>query len=217
LLIFTVYFLAVLTAQLSGVDVNRLNDEGFPLLGLVVAGPWLGALLSLGGMASALGLFSAVLLSVSRVPKVMADDELLPAKLHSLHPRYKSPYVSIVVCAAVVSVMILWTFGDLLIIDVTVYGSALFLEFISLIVLRVRAPHERRPFKIPLGVPGLCVLLLLPVTVFAIALWAAISQSEKTLVPALFAVGVLLTAELAWRTITFFKPHLKRQIIKIPD
>ena len=217
LLIFGVYFLAIITAQLSGIDFNILNEEGFPALGLLIGGQWLGALLSIAGMASALGLFSGVLLSVSRVPKVMSDDELLPAKLHAIHPKYKSPYISIIVCSLVVSVMILWTLGDLVVIDVTVYGAGLFLEFISLIVLRIKAPHEHRPFKIPLNIFGLCLLLLLPVTIFIIALSGAISESGKTLVPALFALGALLTAEIIWRIIVYLKPHLKTQVVKFPN
>jgi len=216
-LIFTIYFLAVFTAQQSGIDFNLLNEEGFPALGLLIGGQWLGAMISLGGMASALGLFSAVLLSVSRVPKVMADDQLLPAKLHIVHPKFKTPYVSIIVCSAVVSVMILWTFADLLIIDVTVYGAALFLEFISLIVLRIKAPEEYRPFKIPLNIAGLCIMLLLPVGVFVIALSGAIAESGKRLMPVLFALGVLLTAEIVWRIIVYIKPHLKTRLFKLPE
>ncbi len=216
-LIFTIYFLAVFTAQQSGIDFNLLNEEGFPALGLLIGGQWLGAMISLGGMASALGLFSAVLLSVSRVPKVMADDQLLPPKLHTVHPKFKTPYVSIIVCSAVVSVMILWTFADLLIIDVTVYGAALFLEFISLIVLRIKAPEEYRPFKIPLNIAGLCIMLLLPVGVFVIALSGAIAESGKRLMPVLFALGVLLTAEIVWRIIVYIKPHLKTRLFKLPE
>jgi amino acid transporter len=129
--------------------------------------------------------------------------------LHSIHPKFKTPYISIIVCSVVVSLMILWTFADLLIIDVTVYGAGLFLEFISLVVLRVKAPHEHRPFKIPFNIAGLCILLLLPVSVFAIALSGAIAESGKTLTPVLFALGALLTAEIVWRIIVWIKPHLK--------
>lgn len=212
LCIFGVYFLAVITTQQSGIDINTLNDEGFSALGSLIGGQWLGALLSIGGMASALGLFSAVLLSVSRVPKVMSDDELLPEKLHTVHPKYKSPYVSIIVCSLVVSLMILWSLPDLLIIDVTVYGAALFLEFISLIILRIKVPQEHRPFRIPLNITGLCLLLLLPVSVFVIALSGAISETEKTLVPALFALGALLSAEIVLQIILWVKPHLKEKL-----
>jgi len=147
ILVFTFYFLSVLVALQSGIDLNVLSEEGFPALGLFIGGNWLGTILSCGGLASALGLFSAVLLSVSRLPKVMADDGLLPKILDHIHPRFKTPYISIIVCAAVVSIMIVWTLGDLIIIDVTVYGTALLLEFISLIALRIKMPDAHRPFK----------------------------------------------------------------------
>jgi len=201
----SVYLIAVITALSSGVDLKILGDEGFPLLGSIVAGQWLAVILAAGGMASALGLFSAVLLSVSRVPKVMADDRLLPGKLQTLHPKYNTPYISIIVCASVVSIMILWTFGDLLIIDVTLYGAALFLEFISLIIFRIKLPHEQRPFKIPLNVAGLFLLILLPISVYCIALASAFSIEGKMLKPALFALVALLSAEVIWQIIVWRK------------
>ncbi|WP_419801446.1 APC family permease [Mucilaginibacter sp.] len=200
-LIFSVYFLAVLVAQQSGIDPEKLQKEGFPVLGVLLGGHWLGALLSFGGMASALGLYSAVLLSVSRVPKVMADDGLLPQKLNQLHPRFKTPCVSILICSAVVSLMILWSFGDLLIIDVTVYGAALFLEFVALIVFRLKSPNLHRPFKIPLNVYGLGLMAMLPLLVYVVALAGAFSASGETWRPAAFAIGTLLSGELLWQVI----------------
>ncbi len=200
-----IYLVAVTTALSSGIDLTLLGEEGFPMLGTLVSGPWLASILAAGGMASALGLFSAVLLSVSRVPKVMADDKLLPEKLQTLHPKYKTPYISIIVCASVVSVMILWTFGDLVIIDVTLYGAALFLEFISLIIFRIKLPKEHRPFKIPLNVFGLCLLIVLPISVYCIALTSAFSIEGRMLKPALFAVAALLSAEVIWRVIVWRK------------
>jgi amino acid transporter len=156
-------------------------------------------------MASALGLFSAVLLSVSRVPQVMADDGLLPAKIRVLHPRFKTPYVSIIICATVVSFMILWSFQELIIIDVTLYGAGLFLEFAALIVLRIKEPFAHRPFRISLSVTGLCLMIVPPVTVFAIALSGAFVEEGKMSMPALFSVGALLSAEVLWQVIKIFR------------
>jgi amino acid transporter len=209
ILIFSVYFLAVFVAQQSGVDAAKLEKEGFPIVGTLVAGHWLGALLSFGGMASALGLYSAVLLSVSRVPKVMADDGLLPQKINQLHPKYKTPYVSILVCSAIISLMIFWTFTDLLIIDVTLYGAALFLEFITLIIFRIKAPEMPRPFKIPFNIYGLGLMALLPFGVYITALTGAFSASGDAWQPALFAIAALLSGEAVWQFIKFKKPDLK--------
>ncbi len=204
-LVISVYVLIIYFAQQSGIDYGVLNNDGFPALGVLLGGRWLGVLIAAGGMASTLGIYSAVLLSVSRVPQVMADDELLPSVLHRLHPRFKTPYVSIIVCSLVVSLMILWTFADLLIIDVTVYGAGLSLEYVSLIRLRLREPHVHRPFKIPLRVGGLVLLVLLPFGVYAVALSGAFLSSGEALKPALFAVGALLTAEVVWQAIRLQK------------
>jgi amino acid transporter len=205
-----IYLVAVITAISSGMDLTILGEEGFPMLGSLVAGQWLAVILAAGGMASALGLFSAVLLSVSRVPKVMADDQLLPQRLQTLHPKYSSPYVSIIVCASVVSIMIFWTFGDLVIIDVTLYGAALFLEFVSLIIFRIRLPDAKRPFKVPLNVTGLCLLILLPISVYCIALTSAFSIEGRMLKPALFALAALLSAEVIWQFIVWRKRVIAR-------
>jgi len=198
ILVLVVYFFAILVAQQSHMDPTTLTDKGFPQLGVLIGGRWLGIMLAAGGMASTLGIYAAVLLSVSRVPKVMADDGLLPQWLNKQHSKYGTPYVSIIICSLVVSFMVLWTFADLLIIDVTVYGAGLFLEYISLIRLRLIEPDTLRPFKIPLNIFGLCVMVLLPLITYAVALSGALVSTGKGIIPAVFAVCALLTAELVW-------------------
>jgi amino acid transporter len=196
--VFTIYFIATFIAINSGIDTGVLAENGFPALGSLLGGKWLGSIMALGGMASALGLYSAVLLSVSRIPEAMSSDRLLPAKLHALHPRFKSPYVSILACSIAVSFMIAWTFGELLIIDITLYGAALFLEYLALIRLRKTAASNYRPFRIPLGVGGLVAMSLLPLSVYCIALSAAFVQSGNTLKPVLFALLALGSAQAGW-------------------
>lgn len=204
IVIFAVYFIAVLTAQASGINYAVLNNEGFPAVGSLIGGNWLGALIAAGGMASTLGLFSAVLLSVSRVPKVMSDDKLLPKKLHSIHPKFNTPYVSIIVCSLIVSLMIVWTFADLLIIDITLYGAGLFLEFLSLIVLRKKMANAHRPFKIKLNIAGLCVMTVIPFSVYLLGLTGSFAAGDFSAV--LFAVAALLSAEIIWQIINILIP-----------
>ena len=178
------------------------------MLGVLAGGRWLGILLAAGGMASTMGIYSAVLLSVSRVPQVMADDGLLPQKLCALHPRYRTPYVSIIISSAVVSVLVLFTFSDLVIMDITLYGAGLALEFIALIVLRVRDPLRARPFRIPLNTAGLCLLFLLPLGIYAIALSGTIYASGRNRTSELIALGMLLSAGIIWRLIRWINPRI---------
>jgi amino acid transporter len=211
-LVFVLYGLTIYTTQQAGIDFDFLKENGFPALGQMIGGRWLGVLLSIGGMASMLGIFSAVLLSMSRIPKVMADDKLLPAKLNSLHPKFNTPHISIIVCASIVSIMVNLKFTDLIILDVMLYGAGLLLELISLVALRIKEPDTYRPFKIPLGVPALCAVILLPLTLLIIALSGAFIASDRSLNLALSALIALASAEVGWQIIRLFWKSKKPQV-----
>lgn len=210
ILIVAVYILAALAVHRSGIGAETLDNGKWPVLGTLAGGRWLGALLAAGGMASTLGLYSAVLLSVSRVPQVMASDSLLPAWLCRLHARFQTPYLSIIASSVVVSILILWTFEDLVVMDIVLYGAGLSLEFVALFVLRIRQPRAHRPFKIPLGNTGLLLMLLLPVSVYIIALSGALHSSGNMVMPALISIGMLISAEFAWRLVVWRTPALKQ-------
>ncbi len=199
--IYIVYIVVTWLALNSGIPGETLTEKGIPYLGIVMSGKWLGALLSVGGMASMLGIFIAVLLSVSRVPAVMGSDKLIPKVFTRMHSRYQTPYVSIIVCAAVVSFLILWPFSDLLVIDISLYGAGIFLEFLALIRLRKIATLESRPFKIPLQQRGLVFLFMAPLLVFSIALGGVLLGSGQGFKSALIAIGAILSAQVAWYTI----------------
>lgn len=203
--VIVLYVITMIVVERSGIDAKSLADGGFPALGLLIGGKALGAAVAIGGLAAQLGLYNAVLLSVSRVPEVMAKDRLLPKVLTRLHPRFKTPWVSIIICALVVSVFIFKSFGELLVIDVTLYGAGLFVEFIALIALRLRKPDASRPFRIPLPIRGLVLMFLLPVGIYSIALCGAFLDGGGGFGPALLAALVLLSAEPAWRIAKYFR------------
>jgi len=89
----------------------------------------------------------------------------------------------------------------LLIIDITLYGAALLLEYIALIRLRKMAANERRPFKIPLSTTGLILMALLPFSVYIIAMIGSFLNSDKALLPAVFALVFLFSAEIVWQMV----------------
>jgi amino acid transporter len=211
ILIVGVYILSALAVQRSGISAETLDNGKWPVLGTLAGGHWLGALLAAGGMASTLGLYSAVLLSVSRVPQVMAADSLLPSWLCRLHSRFQTPYLSIIASSIVVSILILWTFEDLVVMDIVLYGAGLSLEFVTLFVLRIRQPMAHRPFRIPLNNTGLLLMILLPVGVYAIALSGALTSSGAMAMPALISIGMLISAELGWQLVLWRTPALKQQ------
>ncbi|MGN6568472.1 MAG: APC family permease [Flavipsychrobacter sp.] len=196
--IFLLYFGITYIAHSSGISPAQLRDSGYPALGLLVGGKWLSIVIAAGGMVSSMGLFLAILLSVSRIPEVMANDKLLPSVLHHLHPRYGTPYISIIICATIVSFMVMLSFGELLIIDITVYFVGIMLEFISLITLRIKEPQAHRPFRIPLGVGGLSVLYLLPLSIYSFAFYNVVLTVPGVYKSLIIIAVMLLSGVLMW-------------------
>lgn len=208
--IYLLYLLATYIALHSGLSADAIAENGFPFVAQQLGGRWLGVLFSVCGMASMLGIFSSVLLSVSRVPSVMSADKLLPSIVSKPHPKYKTPYVSIIICAVVVSLLILRTIADLLVMDITLYAAGLLLEFISLIVLRKKMPNAERPFRIPLSLPWLIALCSLPVIIFIVALTGVLTGPGPGLLTAVFALVALASAEGGWQLMKVINKRLTR-------
>jgi len=211
-MVFLLYGVSIYTAQSSGINPMELKNNGVPALGHLIGGQWLGNLLAFGGMASMLGIFNAVLLSMSRIPKAMADDKLLPAKLNSIHKRFNTPHISIIVCACIVSIMVNFDFEELVVLDVMLYGAGLLLEMISLIALRMKEPNTYRPFKIPLKTWSLCLIIVPPFTLLIIALSGAFAASDRTFITAISALAGLASAEAGWQIIRVYRFYQKKRL-----
>jgi amino acid transporter len=142
----------------------------------IIGGRWLGLFLAGAAVVSAAGLFSALLLSVSRVPFVMGEDGYLPRGLLRVHPRYGTPWVALVVSSAIYSIFILGPFQSLVVVDVTIYAGALGLEFAALIALRIKAPGMDRPYRIPGGLFVVILVALLPMAIIAFAVYSQVKD-----------------------------------------
>jgi amino acid transporter len=196
--IYLFYISLTYLAVHSGIPGSVLAEKGIPYLGTLIGGRSMGALLSIGGMASMLGIFCAVLLSVSRVPAVMGKDELLPKIITKIHSRYHTPYISIIVCSCIVSLLILRPLADLIILDICLYTAGISLEFVALIILRKKAIQAERPFRIPLQQTGLIILFLTPMLIFGLALAGALTGSAENIRAALEAMLAILSAPIVW-------------------
>ncbi len=198
-LIFCMYILVTVIAVNSGIPISDLKNNGYPVLAQKIGGKWLSTFVAIGGMISSIGIFLAVLLSIARVPEKMSIDKLLPQKICALHPRFGTPYLSILLCAIVVTFLVAFTFDKLLIVDISMYFLGMTLEFLSLIVLRIREPNILRPFKIPLNTIGLCVMLLIPTTIYLIAFTDILMKEEDALKAFGLVFLLIISAHVAWR------------------
>lgn len=133
------------------------EDGGFsdnPVLG-VVTNLDLGALQSVAevyvGMLAATILFVATnagLIGLSRLSYSMGQYRQLPGVLRQLHPRFRTPYVAIVVFGAIACVTILPGEASFL---GTIYAFGAMLSFTmahaSVIALRFKQPDRERPYR----------------------------------------------------------------------
>lgn len=166
-LVTLVYLLPVAVGVSASQDWSQWSDGYFPEVAQKIGGKWLGMAMMFGGLISAMGLFSALLCTSSRVPYAMAVRRTLPAPLAQRHPRYGTPWVAILVNSVGCALLIRWAshadtgpFVALVQIDMWLYAAALLLEFAALGWLRLREPKMPRPYQIP---GGLLIVLLLSV------------------------------------------------------
>jgi amino acid transporter len=162
LLVTAVYLLPVAVGVGIGADWSAWKEGYFPVIGAQIGGAWLGSWLTIAGLVSAAGLLNALLCTSSRVPFAMAERGMLPQLLRRLHARHGTPWPAILLNAIGVSLLLPFSFQELIELDMFLYAAALILEFAALIWLRIRSPELARPFRIPLGTAGVIALSIPP-------------------------------------------------------
>ena len=175
-LFFTV-ILVVLTYSLPAIAVllhvpfvaEEWDVGAWSMLAARVGGSELGMLVSAAGMVSALGLFSMLLFTYSRVPFAMSCDGYFPRAFGRTN-RAGVPAVSLLFSGVAYSAVILCIsdFDTLAEASVTFYAGTILLEMLSFLVLRYREPHLPRPFRVPGGWFVACLVSALPLTLAAI-------------------------------------------------
>ncbi|MDP9039899.1 MAG: APC family permease [Acidobacteriota bacterium] len=203
-LVAATYILPLAAVGLAGIPADRFStgawaDAAHTLGGQGIGGPILAFAVVLGGTLNGAGMFNALMLSYARVPYALAADGLLP-RIFTRTTRADSnvPWVSILVCAFAWALALRLPFERLISIDLVLYGAALVLEFVALVVLRVREPALPRPFRIPGGVPAVILAGVGPTLLIAFALYAARNEHVGPLPALLFAALVSAAGPLAW-------------------
>ena len=178
-LITLVYVLPVLAGLVGTPDWTAWDEGSLPEIAAALGGDGLGVWVAVVGMLSAAALFSGNLLSVSRLPFVMAADGYFPSVLARVSARYGTPVISIVLCSVIYSLFSYQTFTWLVIVDVILYAASILLELAALVALRLQRPDARRPFKIPFGWAGIAFVVVPPVLVLALAVVASLREAES--------------------------------------
>ena len=159
--------------------VHVLQVMGHPIFGWLV------------GLAAVLALPSVVLMMMygqTRIFFTMARDGLLPAKLASVHPKFRTPHIVTYVTgiAATIAAAVL-PVGKLA--DYSNSGTlfAFLMVAVSVMVLRKTDPSRHRPFRTPL------VWVVAPLAIIGcVALYFSLPLTAILVLPVWGAVGLLV-------------------------
>lgn len=159
--------------------VHVLDTINWPMIGRLV------------GLAAVLALPSVVLMMMfgqTRIFFTMARDGLLPAKLASVHPRFRTPHVVTLLTgvAAGVAAAIL-PVGKLA--DYSNAGTlfAFFMVAVSVMVLRRTDPNRARPFRTP------AVYVVAPLAIVGcVVLYLSLPLTAKLVLPIWGAIGLVI-------------------------
>jgi len=167
LVICTILYLVV-AAILSGIvpvvqfkdDAQFLNAPvGYALA--VIDKDWAAGLVSAGAVAGITSVLLVMLMSQPRIFFAMSRDQLLPAGVSKVHPKFRTPYITTIITCVIVAIVA--AFVPIQILgEMTSIGTLFAFVVVSLavIVLRLKRPEATRPFRVPFGyvIPVLGVL-----------------------------------------------------------
>jgi APA family basic amino acid/polyamine antiporter len=128
------------------------------------------SLMAIAILVSTFGCNNGLILSGARCYYAMAKDGLFFKSVGKLHPKYKTPHISLLVQAIWASVLCLsGSYGQLL--DYTMFSVMIFyiLTLVGLFVLRRTQPNAARPYK-AFGYPVLPAIYIL-MAVFIDVVW----------------------------------------------
>jgi amino acid transporter len=185
------YIVPVAAVWMTRLPVGAWETGSWADIAGLLGGPVLRIALVVGGMFSAFGMFNALVMSYSRLPLAMAQDGMLPKIFGKLNRR-RAPWMAILALAIGWACCLGLGFEKLVTIDILIYGASLSLEFLALIVLRIREPRLKRPFRVPGGMFGAVAVGVAPVLLLGFALVR--SQSEHVWGVSSFALGAIVIA-----------------------
>jgi amino acid transporter len=165
------YFLPTLAALASVDHWQNWKDGYFSTAAQQIGGPWLGSLMTIAAMVSTMALLNSTVLTTTRMPFALAEDGYLPRFLTAKHPRYGTPWVAILISAAIYASLAQHTLGQLISIYVWFRAATTVMTVLSAWGLRDKRPDLPRAFRIPAGRLGLAYVIALPTVMTVVALY----------------------------------------------
>jgi len=167
------YFLPAFAGLASAGHWEQWHSGFFSEAARVVGGPWLGTWMTLAAMAGSVALLNSTILTTTRMPFAMAEDQYLPQALTRKHARYGTPWLAIVASAAIYALLAWQSLAQLISVYIWLRSATTVLTVLSAWKLRQKRPDLKRSFTIPGGRGGLLYVVGAPVIMALFALFGS--------------------------------------------
>lgn len=184
---------AELTAQCKsilaqGTEPLACSKEALAMVMRQIGHPWIGNLI---GLAAFLALPSVILIMLfgqTRIFFVMSRDGLLPKKLSTIHPRFKTPHIVTIITGIFVAIAAaFFPVGRLAEVSNSGTLFAFFMVALAVLILRKTDPSRHRPFRTPL------VWVVAPLALLGtIGLYVSLPLEAMLVLPVWGAIGLVL-------------------------
>jgi basic amino acid/polyamine antiporter, APA family len=162
-----------------------------------IYGPWAANLVTALVMWTAFASVFSLLLGYSRVPYAAARDGNYFNTFARVHPRHRFPYVSLLALAGVAILFCFLALADVIAALVVIRITLQFLlQAIGVIVLRIRRPDLRRPFRMWLF-PLPALLASIGFTFVLVSRTNSLQQVRYAAV--ILSTGIIIYMVRAWR------------------
>lgn len=157
-------YLIPLFAVTGAVSVDQtMWESGFMAdAAQMIVGKWLKIWIEIGAVMSAIGLFEAQLSSSAFQVLGMADIGFLPRFCAARSKWFNTPWVGILASTVITIGVSYMNFTDIISSANFLYSLGMLLEFTSFLWLRRKRPELKRPYRVPMRLPGLVVMCLVP-------------------------------------------------------
>ena len=139
---------------------------------------------------------------------------MLPKVFARLNSKTQAPWVAIVVCASCWAMCLGLGFKRLITLDIMLYGASLMLEFVTLVVLRIREPQLKREFRVPGGLPGTILAGVFPGLLLLLALIESGNETVLGLNGLTFGMLIIVAGFVVYSATKKLRPQIQPVIIE---
>jgi amino acid transporter len=105
-------------------------------------------------------------------------------------------------------------FKRLITLDIMLYGASLMLEFVTLVMLRIREPQLKREFRVPGGLPGAILAGVFPGFLLLLALIESGNETVLGLNGLTFGMLIIVAGFVVYSATRKLRPQIQPVIIE---